>query len=142
MHTAPFLDYLHTFQRRAMRKDRSIQNKYMNTGNSAILFFADTCLVGYAKRQVKTTSYDKIHVRNGERTILSSFFDLFAYFSATCDAQGQVDSKQVHEYRKLRNSILSGYLPGGICEATHVHDDVMMTTYMYEAVHAQYCRMV
>ena len=72
---------------------------------------------------------------------LGSFFDLFAYVSATCDAQGQIDSKQVHEYRKLRNSILSGYLPGGICEATS-EDDVMMTTYMYETVHAQYCRMV
>ena len=56
MHSAPFLNYLHTFQRRAMRKDRSIQNKYMNTGNSAILFSPDTCLVGYAKRQVKTSS--------------------------------------------------------------------------------------
>ena len=52
------------------------------------------------------------------------FFELFAYISATCDAQRQIDSKQVHEYRKLRNSILSGYLPGGVCEATS--QDVMM----------------
>ena len=49
----------------------------------------------------------------------SSFFDFFAYISATCDAQRQVHSKQVYEYRKLRNSILSRYLPGGICETKH-----------------------
>jgi len=35
-----------------MRKDRSIQNKDMNTESSAILFFPDTCLVGCAKRNI------------------------------------------------------------------------------------------
>ena len=40
----------------------------MNTESSAILFFPDACLVGYAKRQVKTTSYDNIHVRGGACT--------------------------------------------------------------------------
>ena len=49
--------------------------------------------------------------------------EFVAYISATCDAQRQVDSKQVYEYRKLRNYILSRYLPGGICEATG-EDDV------------------
>ena len=79
MHTAPFLNYLHTFQRRAMRNDRSIQDKYMNTGNSAILFSPDTCLVGYAKRQVETTSYDNIHVRNGACAILQNGVSIHVY---------------------------------------------------------------
>ena len=49
MHSAPFLNLLHTLRRRAMRKGRSIRSNCMNTGNSAILFSPDTCLVGYAK---------------------------------------------------------------------------------------------
>ena len=63
----------------------------------------------------------------------------FAYTSATCDAQGQINSKQMHEYRKLRNSILSGYLPGGVCEATG--KNVIMITRIPQAPHFDSFRM-
>ena len=49
---------------------------------------------------------------------------------------------KVAAFRKLGTFILPRCLPGGICEATHVQDDSMVATYMYETVHAQYCRMV
>ena len=98
MHSAPFLNFLHTLRRRAMRKGRSIQSKYMNTGNSAIIFSPDTCLVGYAKRQIRTSS---------------------------C----------LRAYRKLRTFILSGYLPGGICEATSEDDVIWQLTCTWRCMH-------
>ena len=47
--------FLHTLRQRAMHKGRSIRGGCLNDGNSAILFSPDTCLVGSAKRQVRTS---------------------------------------------------------------------------------------
>ena len=54
------------------------------------------------------------------------FWNLLRTLRRRAMRKGRSIQSKIHEYQKLRNYVLSGYMPGRVCEATD--KDVVMIT--------------